>query len=95
MTRAEREQTICHAFTHAPENIAAPACEALESLLGDSRDLREILRAWGLGQTDKMNAVMLGAFLREFGKAPPPEPAAQPQEAPAKAAGAPDGEEEA
>lgn len=33
-------------------------------------DLREILRAWALGDADKMNALMLGAFLREFGKAP-------------------------
>jgi hypothetical protein len=34
------------------------------------RDMREILRAWGLGDADKMAALMLGAFLREFGKAP-------------------------
>jgi len=40
------------------------------------RDLRSILRAWGLGNADEMNAYMLLVFLREFGKAPdvgPPE----------------------
>jgi hypothetical protein len=40
------------------------------------RELREILRAWGLGNADKMNALMLVAFLNEFGKAPVPENAA-------------------
>jgi hypothetical protein len=32
--------------------------------------LREILRAWALGDTDKMNVLMMSAFLREFGEAP-------------------------
>jgi hypothetical protein len=34
------------------------------------RELRDILQAWALGDTDKMAALMLSAFLREFGKAP-------------------------
>jgi hypothetical protein len=42
------------------------------------RDLRTILQAWALGDADKMTALMLSAFLREFGKAPSPEVADSP-----------------
>lgn len=41
------------------------------------RDLREICRAWGLGDTDKMQVLLMSAFLREFGKAPASEEAEQ------------------
>lgn len=34
------------------------------------RDLRGILKAWVLGEADKMAALMLDAFLRQFGEAP-------------------------
>ena len=34
------------------------------------RDLREMLRAWGLGDADKTQALLMRLFLREFGAAP-------------------------
>jgi hypothetical protein len=37
------------------------------------RTLRDILKAWGLGDTDKMEVLMLSAFLGEFGRAPHPD----------------------
>lgn len=73
---SEREQAVVHGLTWVPEElrekITAPACEALNDLLVANRDHREILRAWALGDSDKMAVLMLDAFLREFGKAPEP-----------------------
>jgi hypothetical protein len=62
-----------HAWADAVEALA----QRVEDAKREHRDLREILKAWGLGDTDKMQAIMLGAFLREFGKAPEPEYQAQ------------------
>ena len=75
LDKAERERDEAQQESDEALRSEAAAIDRANAAEAQLRELKSILRAWALGDADRMNAGMLGAFLRVFGKATPTLPA--------------------